>query len=135
MKIIQKSQEKVSFVTEADQSLLNAIRRSALEIPVLAIDEVEFHKNDSVLYDEILALRLALVPIETPKNMNMQEKCSCKGKGCARCSVQFKLVAKGPCTVYSKELKGKTKPVYPDIPLGILIEGQELELIDRGKFG
>jgi len=135
MKILQKSQEKASFVTDAEQSLLNAIRRSALEIPILAIDEVEFYKNDSVLYDEILALRLALVPIETPKNMTMQEKCSCKGKGCARCSVQFKLVAKGPCTVYSKELKGKAKPVYPDIPLAILAEGQELELVAKARLG
>ena len=135
MKILQKTPEKISFISEMEQSLANAIRRSAFEIPVLAIDEVEFHKNDSLLYDEVLALRLALIPLETPKNMVLREKCTCKGKGCAKCSVQLKLVAKGPATVYSKELKGKAKPAYPDIPIVILGEDQELEFIAKGRLG
>lgn len=45
MKILTKSNEKISFVEEVDESLANAIRRSVLEIPVLAIDEVEFFKK------------------------------------------------------------------------------------------
>ncbi len=135
MKILQKTPEKISFVEDFGESLANAIRRSALEIPILAVDEVEFHKNDSVLYDEVLALRIGLVPLETPKTFTLREKCTCKGKDCSKCSVQLKLQAKGPCTVYAKDLKGKVKPVYPDIPLVVLREGQELELIAKARLG
>jgi len=51
MKIIQKTREKVIFSCEIEESLANALRRSIDEIPILAVDEVEIHKNDSVLYD------------------------------------------------------------------------------------
>lgn len=135
MKILEKNNEKISFVEETGISLANAIRRSVLEIPVLAIDEVEFRKNDSVLYDEVLALRLGLLPLETPKNLLLEEKCSCKGKGCARCSAQLKLQIKGPCTVYAENLKGKVKSVYPGMPIVKLSEGQEIELIAKAKLG
>ena len=63
MKIIQKQEDKIAFVEEVDESLANSIRRSALEIPILAIDDVEFRKNDSVLYDEVMALRLGLIAL------------------------------------------------------------------------
>tara|TARA_Y100000310_G_C20686881_1_gene819584 strand:- start:1418 stop:2167 length:750 start_codon:yes stop_codon:yes gene_type:complete len=135
MKILEKTDEKVSFVEEIDESLANAIRRSALEVPILAIEEVEIHKNDSALYDEVLALRLGLLPLETPKTMVEKEKCTCKGKGCSKCTVQLKLQAKGPCTVFAKELKGKVKAVYPEMPIVKLREGQELELIVKGNLG
>ena len=135
MKIIQKDKEKIIFVEEIDESLANSIRRSCLEIPVLAIDEVEFHKNDSVLYDEVLALRLGLIPLKTEKNMDLKDECSCKGKGCSKCSVQLKLRAKGPCTVYAKDLKGKAEVVYGEMPIVELAEYQELEFIASAVLG
>jgi len=135
MKILNKSDEKVAFVEEIDESLANAIRRSVLEIPVLAIDEVEFYKNDSVLYDEVLALRLGLVPLENEKNMVLKEECSCKGKGCSKCSVQLKLKAKGPVTVYSKDLKVKAEIIYGEMPIVKLDEEQELELVATARLG
>jgi len=134
MKILQKTENKIAFVEEIDESLANSIRRSVLEIPVLAIDEVEFVKNDSVLYDEVLALRLGLLPLETEK-MELQEECSCKGKGCSKCSVQLKLQAKGPKTVYGKDLKGKVKVIYGDMPIVKLDEEQELELVASARLG
>ncbi len=135
MKIIEKSKEKVIFAVEIEESLANAIRRSSLEIPILAVDEVEIHKNDSALYDEVLAHRLGLIPLEMQKGMSLKEECSCKGKGCSKCTVQLKLVAKGPCTVYSKDLKGKAKVVYEKMPIVILKEGQELEAICFASLG
>jgi DNA-directed RNA polymerase subunit D len=135
MKILSKSEGKIIFVEEMKESLANAIRRSSLEIPILAIDEVEFYKNDSALYDEVLALRLGLLPLKTPKNMTEQEKCTCRGKGCAKCSLQLKLQAKGPVTVYAKDLKAKGEIVYPEMPLVKLREDQELELVAKAKLG
>jgi len=135
MKKIEKSENKIVFAGEMSESLANAIRRSALEIPILAVDEVEFHKNDSVLYDEVLALRLGLVPLKAPKGISFQDKCSCKGKGCSKCYVQLKLVAKGPKTVYAGDLKGKAEVVYPKIPLVELSDGQEVEIVAKAKLG
>jgi DNA-directed RNA polymerase subunit D len=135
MKIIQKTNEKVIFSAEIDESFANAIRRSVNEIPVLAIDEVEIYKNDSALYDEIIANRLGLVPLVMEKGMNFKEECSCKGKDCAKCTVQLKLSKKGPGTVYSSDLKGKAEAVYEKMPIVILREEQELELVAYARLG
>jgi DNA-directed RNA polymerase subunit D len=135
MKIIKNTNEEICFAAEMSESLANAIRRSVLEIPVLAIDEVEFVKNDSVLYDEVLALRLGLLPLKMDKDMKMPDQCTCKGKGCSKCTIQLKLGAKEPGFVYSKELKGSAKPVYSDVPLVYLNEGQELELVAFARLG
>ena len=65
MEVVKKTPELLVIRTEANESLANAIRRSVSEVPTLAIDEVEIFKNDSALYDEMLALRLGLVPLKT----------------------------------------------------------------------
>jgi len=135
MKILTKTAEKMVFAEEMDESLANAIRRSAIEVPILAIDEVEFTKNDSVLYDEVLALRLGLTPFKRPKDMNLREKCSCKGKGCAKCTAELKLSVKGPCTVYAKDFKGEIEPVHGDTVLVKLRDEQELELVATAVLG
>jgi len=135
MKFVEKSKEKIAVVLDIDESLANAIRRSVSEIPTLAIENVTFVKNDSALYDEVIAHRLGLTPLKMEKNMNEFEECSCKGKGCAKCTVQLKLKAVGPCTVYSKVLKGKADVVYDEIPIVILSENQELELIAEARLG
>ncbi len=135
IKIINKKENKISFATDMSENLANAIRRSALEIPILAIDEVEIYKNDSALYDEVLAHRLGLIPLITEKTYTEREKCTCKGKGCSKCSVDLKIQTKGPTTVYSEELKGKAKVVYDKIPIVILNKDQEIELVARAKLG
>ncbi|MFH1307479.1 MAG: DNA-directed RNA polymerase subunit D [archaeon] len=135
MKILQKSKEKMIIEDEMDESLANAIRRSALEIPILAVNEVEIYKNDSALYDEIIAHRLGLIPLVTDKTFTEQDKCTCKGKGCAKCSVQLKISTKGKISVFSGDLKGKAKVVYDKMPIVILAEGQELELVATATLG
>ena len=135
MNLIQKTKEKIIFSAEIDESFANAIRRSVNEIPVLAIDEVEIYKNDSALYDEIIANRLGLTPILMEKGMEFKEECSCKGKDCSKCTVQLKLSKKGPGVVYSSDLKGKTEAVYDKMPIVILREDQELELVAFARLG
>jgi DNA-directed RNA polymerase subunit D len=135
IKITNKNEKKISLATDMNESLANAIRRSVLEIPILAIDEVEIYKNDSALYDEVLAHRLGLVPLITEKTYTEREKCTCKGKGCSKCSVDLKIQAKGPATVFSGDLKGKANAVYDKIPVVILNKDQEIELVARAKLG
>ena len=134
MRTIKNTDEKLIVTGEIGESLANAIRRSVSEISTIAIDEVTFYKNDSALYDEMIAHRLGLIPIENKKLEDLKE-CSCKGKGCNRCTIEVKLVAKGPKTVYSSELKGDVEIVYGKMPIVILNEGQELELVAHVRQG
>jgi len=135
IKIINKDNEKLSFTINASESLCNAIRRSANEISILAIEDVEIFKNDSVLYDEVIAHRLGLIPLKTDKTFSEKESCSCKGKGCSKCSVELKLVGKGPCILYAGDLKGKAEPVYKDMPIIDLVDGQEIEIVATARLG
>ncbi len=123
MQTITNTPEKLILRTDANQPLANAIRRSLAEIPILAIDEVEIFKNDSALYDEVLAHRIGLIPLKTEKAMTAKTK------------VDFKLSKKGPCTVYAEDLKGAGKIVEPKIPLTILNEGHQLELVATARLG
>lgn len=123
METIHKSDEKLVLKIEANESLANALRRSVSEVPVLAIDEVEIYKNDSALYDEVLAHRLGLVPLKTEKGMSSKTK------------IDMKLSKTGPCTVYSGDLKGAADIVHDKIPITILGEGHKLELVATARLG
>jgi DNA-directed RNA polymerase subunit D len=139
-----KDEGKVSFIIkDSTPAFVNALRRIMIgEVPAMAIEDVEFRKNNSILYDEMIAHRLGLVPLKTDlKSYNLPEKCKCEGKGCARCQLKLTLKATGAGTVYASDLKSKdpaVKPVYPKMPIVKLLKGQSLELeatavLGRGK--
>jgi len=135
---LKSEKEKLIFVLRGTTNeFANALRRSIYEIPVLAIDEVEISKNDSVLYDEMIAHRLGLIPLKADKKtFSEKEDCSCKGKGCNKCTASLVLKAKGPCTVYAGDLKSKVvDAVFPEMPIVTLQEGQELEIVAGAKLG
>src|SRR3989344_3740746 len=101
MPIVQNTPEKLVLRIDANEALANAIRRSLSEVPTLAIDEVEIYKNDSALYDEIVANRLGLIPLKTEKSMSGKTK------------IDFKLSKKGPGMVYAEDLEGPITIVNP----------------------
>ena len=113
----------VVFTTDVNVSLANAIRRSVGEIPILAIVEADIYKNDSALYDEIIAHRLGMVSL---KNQKMKKDDF----------VEFKLKAKGKGDG-EMVLAGKMgdEIVYPETPIVLLGEGQSLELVARARAG
>jgi len=118
----------------------NTLRRLMMnEVPVMAVEAIEFKQNASVLYDEMLALRIGLLPLTTDlKSYNVPAECTCKGAGCAKCQVQLTLSAKGPCIVYAKDFKSKDpkiKPVFPETPIIKLLEGHEIELVATAQLG
>ncbi len=123
MQIIKSTEERVIIRMEANETIANAIRRSISEIQTLAIDEVEIFKNDSALYDEILAQRIGLIPLKTEKGMSQKTK------------IELKLMKKGPCTVYSKDLDGNADIIYGEIPLTILGKEHKLELVATASLG
>ena len=123
METIMKTDGEMSFVAGVDVSLANAIRRSVGEIPILAVVEADIYKNDSALYDEIIAHRLGLLSLKNQK---------LKKDG----SVEMKLKVKGKeeiVEVLAGELGDDV--VYPETPIVLLSEGQVLELVARAKAG
>lgn len=134
IKTLSKDKDKLTFLIKGINFVIaNTIRRLIIDkVPCMAIEEVNFLKNSSALYDEIIAHRLGLVPFKTDlKSYVLKEDCRCKGKGCARCQLNIKLKEKGPCTVYSEGLKTrdpKVKPVYGKMPIVKLLKGQDLEI-------
>ena len=123
MEVIERTPEKLVLRMDANESLANAIRRSVSEVPVLAIDEVEIFKNDSALYDEVLAHRLGLLVLKTEKSMSSKTK------------MDLKLSKTGPGIVYAEDLHGATDVVYGKTPITILGENHKLELVATASLG
>ena len=134
IKIINKADNKIIFKTDMNVSLANAIRRSINCIPILAIDSLEISKNDSALYDEIIAQRVGLIPLAN-EDLKLPEDCDCgKEEGCAKCSMKLKLSCDGPCTVYSTDMSPKNMALYK-MPITILDKDQSVEFIAIAKMG
>ncbi|OED29754.1 DNA-directed RNA polymerase subunit D [Methanosphaera sp. WGK6] len=140
IEIREQDDERAVFVVEGvDDTFINTIRRICLvEIPTLAIEDVNIYKNDAKMFDEVLAHRLGLIPIVTDlESYIMPSDCDCESH-CSNCSVSFLLKEKGPKIVYSKDLKSDDpaiKPVYDTIPIVRLQEGEEVELEAIAELG
>lgn len=130
-----KEEGKISFIIKnTTPAFANTLRRIIIEeVPTMAIEDIEFRKNNSILYDEMIGLRLGLIPLKTdlrsyeppPENYNSREELNAKQY------ITLTLKAKGPIMVYASELKSKDpaiKPVYPKMPIVKLLKGQSLEL-------
>ncbi len=132
--VVEKSDNEIKFlIEETTPQFANAIRRtSAMDIPILAIDSVDFYANSSAMFDEMIAHRLGLLPLKFDrKAFNRRDECKCEGAGCPLCQVVFALDKTGPCTVYAKDLKSTDEavaPLYPDTPITELLPGQKLKL-------
>ena len=112
----------------ADYNLANTIRRVAANtVQSFAIDKITFYENSSPMFDEYIAHRIGLVPLNTPaKGYDEKDQ------------IVFSLTAEGPATVYSKELKSSDKSikvVNDKIPLIKLAEGQTLRLEANAIMG
>src|SRR3989344_1691836 len=123
MEIIEKKDNQIVFKEKIEDSLANAIRRYIFEIPVLAVEELEIHKNDSPLYDETIAHRVGLIPLKMDKTFNDKTE------------IKLKLSTTKEGFVLSEELKGGADVAYNKIPITSLNKGQELELVETAKLG
>jgi DNA-directed RNA polymerase subunit D len=119
MENINKSEGKYVFKAEIEDSLVNSIRRYVGQIQIAAISDVEISKNDSPLYDETVAHRLGLIPLKQSAKKEGKLKLSSQNKG----------------FVYSGSLKGDFEVVYDKMPITLLSEGQEIEILANVKMG
>lgn len=145
MEIEVKSQtddEIVFIIRDAEVPFVNAIRRYAMvNVPKIAIEDVNIVRNDSAMFNEVLAHRLGLTPLvsnaDAIEGMVLADECDCE-ESCPKCGVTFSLNEVGPKVVYSKDLissDSKIKPVYDTIPLVKLKEGEELKIEAVAKLG
>ena len=110
----------------------NGIRRAMIaDVPTMAIDEVRFIENSSVMFNEQLALRLGLIPLTTPPEGEFDEDDV----------VTLSIDVEGPGTAYSGDLVSSdelVKPADQNVPIIDLKDGQRLEAeadaaLDHGK--
>ncbi|MBI4019994.1 MAG: DNA-directed RNA polymerase subunit D [Candidatus Aenigmarchaeota archaeon] len=141
IRIIKKKANLIQFSVEgATPAFVNALRRIMIsEVPAMAIEWVDISRNSSALFDEVLAHRLGLIPLEfDPEKFNFTEECKCKGKGCPSCEASFALEKEGPCMVYSGDMKPSNRSVNPTDPrfqIVQLLKGQSLKLEATARLG
>ncbi|MBT3262363.1 DNA-directed RNA polymerase subunit D [Candidatus Woesearchaeota archaeon] len=141
IKVLKKDDTKVSFqISKINPSIANAIRRYILAyVPTMAIDEIEFKKNGSALYDEMLALRLGLTPLKTDlKSYKLWEGKEADRPHSAQYELKLTMNVEGPLTVYASDLESQDPKVVPAIEKTIitkLLEGQSIELIATARLG
>ncbi|WP_101294924.1 DNA-directed RNA polymerase subunit D [Halegenticoccus soli] len=132
----------VEFIERGDRSarflvrgltpaFANGIRRAMIaDVPTLSIDTVRFIENTSVMFDEMIALRLGLIPLTTPlDDFEVGE------------TVTLALDVEGPATAYSGDIQSSVPEVQPadeNVPIIELKQGQRLEfeadaVLDSGK--
>lgn len=158
------------LISDTDAAQVNAIRRALIaDVPKLAITRVDFSQgvtqdnkgevveSVNVLPDEVLAHRLAMIPIPTNLDEGLVFPDACencrdvveKDKGCPMCQVLYTLSARGPSsdadeafkTVYARDITTISDPVFDirdehkDIPLTVLAKGQFLEFYAFAVLG
>ncbi|MEM4311986.1 MAG: DNA-directed RNA polymerase subunit D [Nitrososphaerales archaeon] len=143
--VVELSDRKIVLeLREIPRSYANALRRFALsEVYTMAIDDVVIIENSSVLYDELLAHRLGLLPLKTDLERYVPpEECECKNPlGCPKCRVMLVLDAEGKDgikTVYSGDLVSEDpeiRPVSDNIPIVKLAPNQKIKLEAYAKLG
>jgi DNA-directed RNA polymerase subunit D len=124
VKILGRGEKGVQFMLSGVKvRFANALRRVMIsEVPKLAIDDVNIHENTSLLYDEQLALRLALIPLKTDLSDYGPDD---------RISLTLQAISperEGYTIVYSRELISsdpKVEAAFANIPIVKLISSEQ----------
>jgi DNA-directed RNA polymerase subunit D len=141
LKFMEERDNYIKVVIEGTTpDFANAIRRTLIaDVPKLAIENVTIYDNTSALFDEIIAHRLAMIPLPTDLDVMVpRSECSCGGEGCPNCVVHYTLSKEGECTVYSGDLKAEESSwAVKDekIPIVRLLKDQRIILEAEAELG
>ena len=122
VEFIERDDRKARFLVRGmTPAVANGIRRAMIaDVPTFSIDTVRFVENSSVMFDEMIGLRLGLVPLTTPLDDFEQGD-----------TVTLSLDVEGPATAYSGDIETSdelVKPAEQNVPVIELKEGQRLQL-------
>ncbi|GAB3027559.1 DNA-directed RNA polymerase subunit D [Natronobiforma cellulositropha] len=133
VEFVEREERKARFLVRGvTPAFANGIRRAMVaDVPTMAIDEVRFIENSSVMFDEQIALRMGLIPLTTPP----------EGEFVEGDTVTLAIDVEGPGTAYSGDFVSSDELVKPadlNVPIIDLKDGQRLEAeadaaMDRGK--
>lgn len=127
-------------ISGSNEVFINSLRRLIIEeVPTLAVEIVEVKDNNSALYDEMLALRLGLIPIKTDLKSYQfaQNEDEIKEKS-ARSTLQIKLKSSKKGVVLAGEAQSadpKCTFVYEDMPVVKLLAKQKLDVTMTAILG
>ncbi len=126
-------------------AFLNSIRRIILmDVPTIAIEDVIVIENTTAIFDEYIAHRLGLIPLNSEiDDLSMIDECpSCEGQGCNMCTVALTLTQETDLNtekmVYSRDLDPLDHRIYPiqdEIPIMKMGRDQRLILEAIARFG
>jgi DNA-directed RNA polymerase subunit D len=122
VEFIERDDRNARFLVRGvTPAFANGIRRAMIaDVPTFSIDTVRFVENSSVMFDEMIGLRLGLVPLTTPlDDFEVGE------------TVTLALDVEGPATAYSGDIETSEPLVEPaddNIPIIELKEQQRIEL-------
>ena len=162
--ILYEDDEKIRILLkDTDRAFVNSIRRTLMsDTPKMAIETVSFIKKtveedgevwetDGPLPDEVIAQRLAMIPIPTNhEQYYFQNKCpNCadmveEDRGCALCTMLYYCQKKGSkegvwVTAgdlnFLGEEEGFIPEKYQSIPITKLFQGQIIEFSATGIMG
>tara|TARA_A200000159_G_scaffold162967_1_gene188008 strand:- start:5509 stop:6423 length:915 start_codon:yes stop_codon:yes gene_type:complete len=163
-KILYEDDEKIKILLkETDRAFVNSIRRTLMsDTPKMAIETVRFVKKteeedgelwetDGPLPDEVIAQRLAMIPIPTKHDeFYFQDECpNCadmveEDRGCALCTMLYYCQVKGSSEgvwVTAGDLNflgdadGFIPSKYQSIPITKLFQGQMIEFSATAIMG
>lgn len=145
LEVIEQNERKIVVkLKNVPVQYANALRRICLTgVPVFAIDDVVIIENSSVLADEGVAHRLAMIPIKTDLTRFIEpSNCDCHSEvGCSRCRVMLMIdsgVVDTTRTITTAELTSEdevVKPVTDKIPIVELAPGQKLKVEAYARLG
>ncbi|MFH1664377.1 MAG: DNA-directed RNA polymerase subunit D [archaeon] len=132
IKKIDKGDKTIKFSLKGTSpAFVNGIRRMIkTSVKTFAVDIVNVYENTSIMFNEMLAHRMGMLPIQTDtKTYKKKDK------------VTLMVEKEGPCTVYSKDIKStdpKIEVTDKKIPIVKLEKGQKLKvemeaIVDSGK--
>jgi DNA-directed RNA polymerase subunit D len=104
VEFIERTDRRARFVARGlTPAFANGIRRAMIaDVPTFSIDDVRFVENSSVMFDEMIALRLGLVPLTTPlDDFEIGD------------TVTLALDVEGPGTAYSGDIETSDSLVEP----------------------
>ncbi|WP_251343353.1 DNA-directed RNA polymerase subunit D [Haloplanus halophilus] len=132
VEFIERDDRNARFLVRGvTPAFANGVRRAMVaDVPTFSIDTVRFVENSSVMFDEMIGLRLGLVPLTTPlDDFEVGDE------------VTLALDVEGPATAYSGDIETSEPLVEPaddNIPIIELKEQQRIELeadavLDTGR--
>ena len=144
-RIISLTEDKLTFLLEGvDTAFANALRRTMMsEVPIMAIEDIFYFDNTSLIPDEVLAHRIGLVPLTTDlEDYLLPEDCDCESElGCPKCRVILTLDVEAEddtITVYSGEMESEDPKIVPaskNIPLAKLAPNQAIRFEAYAQLG